>query len=200
MNNSEQSNHFKTGDLVIGTSDPGKSVYSPTGVRLLKEGIRLFGKNEDLETQQKQMEEIAYRNGGKSTKFETIGKKTKSKKTNITKADKVVFDNRAEDFPNFENSHEAAKPKQLESILFENDFGKIRAKVEHIVEHPQAFMLVFPDEDSMVFEPKVGEMLSLYVNQAFYATRVYYPGVTFDSPDSNRKFMILFKVPEENQE
>jgi len=50
-----------------------------------------------------------------------------------------------------------------------------------------------------LFEPKVGESLRLHTpsREVF---EVYYPGVTFDSPDSDKKFMILFKVPEENQE
>jgi hypothetical protein len=60
-------------------------------------------------------------------------------------------------------------------------------------------MLVFTDDDSMVFEPKIGETLVLHTPERYRAS-VYYPGVTFNSPDSDKKFMILFKVLEEEQE
>jgi hypothetical protein len=92
---------------------------------------------------------------------------------------------------------EEAAPVKLRTIQFENAFGKMKAKVEYVVEHETAFMLVFSDADSMVFEPKTGESLAFY---SIDNTRhdVYYPGVTFDSPDSGKKYMILFKLPEEN--
>jgi hypothetical protein len=87
----------------------------------------------------------------------------------------------------------------LHTLQFENEFGRIKSKVEHIVEHDQAYMLIFSDTDAMVFEPKVGESLLLHLPDKTQVN-VYYPGVTFDSPESSKKFMILFKLPEENQE
>ena len=94
---------------------------------------------------------------------------------------------------------QAKKEAPLQTVQFENSFGKIKAKVESLVEHDMAFMLIFRQEEDLVFEPKVGEHLSFYTPDK-YRYDVYYPGVTFDSPDSNRKFMILFKVPGEDQE
>jgi hypothetical protein len=92
------------------------------------------------------------------------------------------------------------EPERTYSVVqFENDFGKIKSKVENIIEHELAFMLVYSDEDAMVFEPKVGELLAIHTPDK-QRIEVYYPGVTFDSPDSTKKFMILFKVPAEDQE
>jgi hypothetical protein len=39
---------FKTGDLVIGSSDPGKSVYTATGARVNNSGVSIYGSPEDL--------------------------------------------------------------------------------------------------------------------------------------------------------
>ena len=87
----------------------------------------------------------------------------------------------------------------LHTVQFENDFGKIRAKVEQVIEHEHAFMLVFTDEDAVVFEPKTGESLVFHTDDRRVFS-VYYPGVTFNWPADDKKFMILFKLPEENQE
>ena len=102
----------------------------------------------------------------------------------------------------FDDEHKTSAPpveEKLQMIQFENDFGKMKAKVVHVIEQELAFMLIFKDEESMVFEPKVGESLVLHTPNK-RRVDVYYPGVTFDSPDDGKKFMILFKLPEEEQE
>lgn len=197
----QNQNHFKPGDLVIGSSDPGKSVYSSTGVKLDQHGVSIIGNESDIKAQQKQFEDSAIRGGGKliksSATVNTHGSKRKNsrKSTDAPRTAPISYSSlNAEVEDNF-------KPViNLETVIFENAFGKIKAKVSYVVDHPQAIMLIFADEDSIVFEPKVGEMLMLYRDNAFHPEQVYYPGVTFNSPDSSRKFMILFKVPEENQD
>jgi hypothetical protein len=183
---------FQVGDLVVGSSDPSKSVYSATGSKLIDNGVAIYGDSSDIESAQKELSEALQRNGGKiiQTSTHRSGKPAKKNKSQKIKA-----------------SLEPVQPPYIlpkeptavtyKTVQFENAFGKMKAKVEHVVEHDAAFMLVFSDADSVIFEPKAGESLIFYSIDS-YSYNVYYPGVTFDSPDSSKKYMILFKVPEEN--
>lgn len=191
---------FKIGDIVVGSADPNKSVYSATGSKLLHNGVSIYGNEEDIEAVQKELHESIRRNGGKQLQ-ETLNSKTSRKGLNKKQAAKKSAQKTAAQtiYSHTELDYSPQEPviPRLYVIQFENAFGKMKAKVEHIVEHDTAFMLIFRDADDMVFEPKTGETLSFYsYNGAHYD--VYYPGVTFDSPDSSKKYMILFKVPEEN--
>lgn len=196
------SSMFKIGDLVIGSSDPGKSVYSSTGAKINNAGSSIYGSEADLEVHQKEITESIIRNGGK--KVHTSNNKP-TKKKEIKKNKNISWPRHSpEILSNAEYSYlqenplSSPEPNPI-TIQFENAFGKMKAKVENIVEHEQAFMLIFKTEDDVVFEPKIGETLALYDQ---YKTKhdVYYPGVTFDWPASSKKIMILFKVPTENQE
>ena len=86
-------------------------------------------------------------------------------------------------------------PVKLETVIFENEFGKMRAKVENILDHPQAMLLIFSSDDDVVFEPKIGETLTIYRNKT--PQTVYYPGVIFDWTDNIKRAMILFKKEDE---
>ena len=187
---------FKTGDIVVGSRDPSKSVYSVTGARIIKDGVSLYGTDSELADQQKELLSSITRNGGKMLNNSTGNKTVKVKKKNLTsnKQSAVVYER-------IEKPYEISKHEEVKqyTVQFENDFGRMKARVEQMIEHPQAYMLVFKDEDAVVFEPKVGETLLFHTTNREQVS-VYYPGVTFDSPDSSKKFMILFKVPEENQE
>lgn len=187
---------FKTGDIVVGSRDPSKSVYSVTGARIIKDGVSLYGTDSELADQQKELLSSITRNGGKMLNNSTGNKTVKVKKKNLTsnKQSAVVYER-------IEKPYETSKHEEVKqyTVQFENDFGRMKARVEQMIEHPQAYMLVFKDEDAVVFEPKVGETLLFHTTNREQVS-VYYPGVTFDSPDSSKKFMILFKVPEENQE
>lgn len=195
---------FKTGDLVIGSSDPSKSVYSATGQKIASEGVSVYGSESALKEQRTEFVTSVMRNGGVPLKNSTtqLGKAAKKKaKTKPVQNSKITI----EEYLNIDEEDYTAETKKttevrLETVQFENSFGKIKAKVEHIVEHEQAFMLVFTDEDAVVFEPKMGETLLLHTPSRYGVSSVYYPGVTFNSPDSSKKLMILFKVQEEEQE
>lgn len=193
---------FKTGDLVIGSSDPGKSVYSASGAKINSAGSSIYGSDADLEAHQKEITDSIIRNGGK--KIQTPGNKS-AKKKEIKKNKNTSWPQyRPEILSNLDHSYQqeslSAPPTPSSIVIqFENAFGKMKAKVESIVEHEQAFMLIFKTEDDVVFEPKIGETLALY-DQYKNKYDVYYPGVTFDWPASSKKIMILFKVPTENQE
>jgi hypothetical protein len=196
---------FKIGDIVIGSSDPSKSVYSSTGAKVIQDGVSIYGNTGDLQEKQKELVTSITRNGGKIMQTSQI-KKVKKKTGGKNTAGNQVFST-SNSFSSFsqlaeETIEETPLPVQvkLQTIQFENDFGKMKAKVEHVVEHDQAFMLVFSDDDSVVFEPKVGETLKLHIRSQHETFDVYYPGVTFNSPESTKKLMILFKVPAENQE
>ena len=201
----KDSGYFKTGDLVIGSSDPNKSVYSATGSRIMADGVAIYGDNNDLSAQAEEITLSAMRSGG------TIMTQSKNKKSTKKSSTKTVkFQPSFDTGSLYENNsvfHAAPEPAAhvdepkviLRTVQFENDFGKIRAKAEQVIEHEHAFLLVFSDEDSMVFEPKTGESLAFHTDDRRVFS-VYYPGVTFDWPASDKKFMILFKLPEENQE
>jgi hypothetical protein len=194
MTNQQDNSIYRTGDLVIGSSDPGKSVYSPTGEKLIEAGVSIFGSPEDLEGYYKDIVRSATMSGGKKIPLQQAGpiKKTKKAKNSSRTSE---F---SQSWTNFQEPPAPAPIMKLKTIQFENSFGKIKAKVEHVLNHDQAYMLIFSDEDSVVFEPKVGEQLVLHTEHG--AESVYYPGVTFDSPQDTKKLMILFKVPAEDQE
>lgn len=198
----QDSGIFKTGDIVIGSSDPGKSVYSASGSKILAHGVSIYGNAEELEAQGAELTSSALRSGGKllSTNPKTqtkTGKKTSAKKTQARVEARPPMYLEPTQIQSYQVSQEVEEPQY--SIQFENAFGKMKAKVEHLVQHELAYLLIFKDEDSVVFEPKVGETLVLHTPSR-ERVEVYYPGVTFDSPVNGKKFMILFKVPEENQE
>ena len=198
MTNQQDTSIYRTGDLVIGSSDPGKSVYSSTGAKLIDSGVSIYGNEGDLQEQYKDIVRSATMSGGK--KIAVAGSKTRSKpKTKKSRSSADI--SQPFDWSNITSAEPLEPPPtpiKLKSVQFENDFGKIKAKVEHVVDHPQAYLLIFSDEDSVVFEPRVGELLILHTEDSSEA--VYYPGVTFNSPENTKKLMILFKVPEENQE
>jgi hypothetical protein len=201
MTNQQDTSIYRTGDLVIGSSDPGKSVYSSSGSKLIDSGVTIYGSSDALQEQYKDIVRSATMSGGKkiavsSPKGSSVKPKTKTKKSRSLSDISQPFDWTQVEAT--EPAPAADPPLKLKSVQFENDFGKIKAKVEHVVEHSQAYLLIFSDEDSVVFEPKVGELLILHTENL--SETVYYPGVTFNSPENTKKFMILFKVPEENQE
>lgn len=206
MKNNNNNSGFKTGDLVIGSSDPSKSVYSATGAKVISDGVFIYGDERNIASQQREITKILTRNGGTPLKgVEENSKKKKIKKTQ-SKASDGAFQRHNDSYSSYtkiieEHPSVAFFANEIEefSVQFENDFGKMRAKVESVIEHDMAFMLTFKDEEAMVFEPKVGESLFFYTrDKSKY--QVYYPGVTFNSPEADKRFMILFKVPEENQE
>ena len=202
MNNND-AGIYRTGDLVIGSGDPGKSVYSATGAKLISDGVAIYGNERDLKAQTEELTRAAIRNGGvvvpTTTQQTSKAKKASKKRTQYSDTKNIVMGHPMFQLDEEDKSFTPTVEEKLQVVQFENAFGKMKAKVIHVIEQELAFMLIFKDEDSMVFEPKVGETLVLHTpnKQRF---DVYYPGVTFDSPDNSRKFMILFKLPEEEQE
>lgn len=193
---------FKTGDLVIGSTDPGKSVYSATGSKIINDGVSIYGNPHALEEQTKEITMSAMRSGGKPmtiNKTKKGGKKSVKSSATVNRNPQIMPSPFVDPFSfnQYEDSRPVEQEVLLHSVQFENDFGKIRAKVEQVIEHEQAFMLVFTDEDAVVFEPKIGETLTFHKDDR-KAFEVYYPGVTFNWPVDNKKFMILFKLPSED--
>lgn len=193
---------FQPGDIVIGTPDPNKSVYSATGEKLIKDGVSIYGDSRTLETQSRELIQSVLRSGGKPLNASsavqgksTTRKMTKNKSNSFANGSSAGYPT----YPMAVTEEVKAPPVKLISVQFENDFGKMKAKVIDLIEHDLAFMLVFENEDSVVFEPKVGELLALHTADK-RRHEVYYPGVTFDSSTNTNKFMILFKVPAEEQE
>lgn len=202
MNNNETYPSFGIGDVVIGNPDPTKSVYSTTGRKLDSAGVTIYGDNKSIQKRQKEIIESVTRNGGKLIKEATTKKmpsKTKKPFNKKIKTTSTENDNFVENFK-YHETFEAEEMQMPElTVQFENDFGKIKAKVIDLIDHEQAYMLVFKNDDAMVFEPKVGESLKFHTpNQK--NIDVYYPGVTFNWPENGKKSMILFKVPSIEQE
>jgi hypothetical protein len=191
---------YRPGDIVIGSSDPAKSVYSATGTKIMQEGVSVYGSEKELMERHKDIAQLAARSGGTILKLtEQPNKKQNKRKQIKSTVKKPVHEHMYESFINFNNTEqpqEALTPASF-VLKFENAFGKIKAKVEDLIQHELAFMLVFTNEDAVVFEPKVGETLILHTPDR-QQHEVYYPGVTFDAPDSVKKLMILFRVPSEN--
>ncbi len=192
--------NLKTGDLVIGTRDPSKSVYSAEGRKLVDGGVAIVGDEADIEQLQEQIKKAAKQSGqqiGESGKLQKKkGRKTKKINSYIPVDVEPTYKISTNENIEFveESVIEKVKPTQ---VYFENAFGKIRSAVEKVIEHDLAFMLLFSSEDEIVFEPKVSETLDFTYNKVSYS--VYYPGVIFDWTDGVKKAMILFKVPKENE-
>jgi hypothetical protein len=195
---------LNAGDLVIGTSDPSKGVYSAEG-KLIREGVEIVGSEEELEDLKTKMTRAALNTGGKIVKTSS-SKGKKGKKPVKYKSDKAKVDSiktqQSQSVDSYENPWDTYQPVKdeepaLETISFENDFGKIKSKVENVIEQDLAFMLVFSNEDEVVFEPKVGETLKFFRNRQSHL--VYYPGVIFDWTDGVKKVMILFKAIDQDE-
>jgi hypothetical protein len=201
MSNNQDNISFNIGDVIVGSADPSKSVYSATGSKLIPNGVRVHGDEEVVKTRQKEFFKMAQNHGGvllnSSSAKPTVnnGKFKKSKKVQA----KPIVPHYMED--EFEEVQEEVSPKPAPknyiTVQFENSFGKMKAKVLHVIEHEQAYLLIFENEDAVVFEPKTGETLIFHTPHQKNQT-VYYPGVTFNSPQGSEKFMILFKSIEEN--
>jgi hypothetical protein len=193
--------NLKTGDLVIGTRDPSKSVYSAEGKKLVDSGVAIVGDEADIEQLQEQIKKVAKQSGQQIVEEKKTRKKAVKKTSKVNKYIPI-----AKESPNYlhdlsepviENTYVIEEKPKLQQVYFENAFGKIRSSVENVIEHDLAFMLLFSSEDEIVFEPKTSETLDFTYNKVNYS--VYYPGVIFDWTDGIKKAMILFKVPKENE-
>jgi hypothetical protein len=194
----QNDNTFRPGDIVIGSSDPNKSVYSSTGAKVIDDGVVVYGDSTTLNEYRKAIVTSAARGGGKPvTAQKPVNKKLAKKKTTKMASNNVLdVESYMQSFQ--EQQQVQIYEKQPITVQFENAFGRIKAHLEDLIEHEQAFMLVFKNEDSVLFEPKVGESLTLHTSLSGMNT-VYYPGVTFDWPNSSKKLMILFKVPADQE-
>lgn len=200
------SSAYRLGDIIVGSSDPNKSIYSATGQKIVQDGVEVYGNPKDIKKISEELTRSMMRHGG-----ELIPQKQeKTKKTVSRKGIKKKSNSSFSGMMSRSNLNDASyepeytepvkeSPVVLETVQFENSFGNIKAKVEHLVESELAFMLIFTDEDAMVFEPRIGETLVLRKPNR-QKQEVYYPGVTFDMPETSKKLMILFKVPETTEE
>ena len=193
--------NLRTGDLVIGTRDPSKSVYSAEGKRLVDGGVAVVGDEEDIAQLQEQIKKAAKQSGQQIMEDKKARKKAVKKSNKVNKYIPITKES-ANYLPDMsevvvENTYIVDEKPKPQQVYFENAFGKIRAAVEQVIEHDLAYMLLFSSEDEIVFEPKVSETLDFTYNKVSYS--VYYPGVIFDWTDGVKKAMILFKVPKENE-
>jgi hypothetical protein len=188
--------HIKTGDLVIGNTDPAKAVFSANGKKLT-EGVFSVGSDSSIDEIKNSMIRNATNAGAKTTivKKNKIRKQTKNiqvKPSSAPKAYREVFED-----VQYNQQQKTAEPEyslKSQSVIFENSFGRMRVNVENILEHDFAFLLVFSDSSGLIFEPKIGETLKF--STGMLSSEVYYPGVIFDWPDGVKKAMLLFKQTE----
>jgi hypothetical protein len=202
----QEDTNFRPGDIVVGNNDSTKSVYSSTGSRLT-DGVKVAGKAEDIAAKQNKILNDVRMSGGEplvsptQQKNKKVKGKVKTKSYQSSENENSPFWGNHEDisfpaaYPASTESVSQEPPVKLETIIFENEFGKMRAKVESILDHPQAMLLIFSSDDDVVFEPKIGETLTVYRNKI--PQSVYYPGVIFDWTDNIKRAMILFKKEDE---
>jgi hypothetical protein len=192
--------NLKVGDLVVGNSDPSKSVYTSTGAKIT-DGVHLAGDHEAVVAMRNRIIKEAQAMGGEvvSPPQGVKGKikKQKVKKKEYTNTGEIPLWPITQEINSVVEEQPSPVQTTLETVIFENDFGKIRAKVETVIDHEQAMMLIFSSDDEVVFEPKVGETLKFYRNKI--PQLVYYPGVIFEWTDGVKRAMILFKKEEENE-
>ena len=193
------------GDVVIGSSDPSKSIFTSMGKRLEPSLVRVIGTDEQINAQAQAMLRNAMSGGGRPMPAPVGGKKRKGK---AAEKQGLQYLQVVEPAPWMAQAAGQAleaeynvpvKPVQQLTVQFENNFGRMKAKIEEMLEHDMAFLLTFTNEDAMVFEPSTGDKLWFYTPDRD-KHRVYYPGVTFDSLSSTKKYMILFKCTDEEEE
>ena len=116
---------FKPGDIVIGSTDPSKSVYSATGAKLVENSFSLYGTEDQLEQMEKELITSVTRNGGKKigTLSSTEKKKTKKiKKPQAATNTSFIVYNEPEDISDFAQK-DVSKEEVYTTVQFENDFG-----------------------------------------------------------------------------
>lgn len=84
-------------------------------------------------------------------------------------------------------------PQNRFVIVFVSALGRIKVKVLAILDEPGSIILVFKDEDEVIFEPKVGEELKLEFSGKLES--VMYPGYLHTWTDGVTKLMVLAKHP-----
>jgi hypothetical protein len=183
--------NIKTGDLIVGNRDPQKPVFSQNGTRLT-DGVFSAGSENDLAELQESVLSNAVRAGGKVMNISKTGvKKIKNKKTQTKSS---VYAAPTTEELEYRVTIPVHEIEHIESVVFENSFGRMRVTLEHVLEQDLAFLLVFKNASQVIFEPKIGETLDFSHNQNTF--KVYYPGVIFDWTDGVKKGMILFKIPD----
>lgn len=81
-------------------------------------------------------------------------------------------------------------------VYLHNKLGKIKMKVEAVLENDMAYCLVFAHEDDVIITPNAGETLT-FIDEHGDGHSVYYANTTFNWTDGCKQLMILFKRDEE---
>ncbi|MEI6702597.1 MAG: hypothetical protein WCL71_03555 [Deltaproteobacteria bacterium] len=184
---------FQAGDLVIGNPDPSVAAYAQSGAKIDPNAAYIHGDPDKVAKRQEAITRSGLAMGGKVLRAANQAPTPKKGKKRAT-ASSYPQESVLPTAPYREEPY--VPPVQLKTVQFENSFGRMKAKVEDFAESDLAYMLVFSDEDALVFEPNVGETLTLHTPDRERVS-VYYPGVTFSSLNPPKRYMILFKSVEE---
>lgn len=77
-------------------------------------------------------------------------------------------------------------------VYLHNKLGKIKLKVDAVLDSEMAYCLVFRSEDDVIFTPNAGETLQ-FTDIRGDTSSVYYADTLFNWIDGTKKLMILFK-------
>ena len=200
--------HYKPGDMVVGSPVHNTPVFAADGRKLVDNPYQIAGDPDSLNKTAEDILRMSLAIGAslpdKPTKEQTV-KKVKKGKIKPTSVEPQVKSS-SFNLPFFTPYETVEQPVKRDvsvehkTIFFQNDFGKIKMKVEEVVEHDLGFALIFSNEDDIVFEPKAGETL-LFLDPSKHAHKVLYTGITFTWHNGEWCVMILVKaeLPNDNE-
>lgn len=81
-------------------------------------------------------------------------------------------------------------------VVFQTPYGNIRVTVECVLEEDTGICLIFSDLDSVSFTPKLGDPITMVVENGDPFS-VFYTGFLFTLPKTTKQLMILAKIPNE---
>jgi hypothetical protein len=181
---------LKPGDVVVGS-------YSDNGARIRPASTP--DTEEEVERRRIAFAQSAAISGGK---IYNAGQKVKKKKTTTAKKRTVVqTDDDVAPLTPYETNKELETEKieniakSAKVVYLHNQMGRIKMKVEDVLDSEMAYCLVFSNEDAVIFTPNAGETLN-FIDQYGNSHEVYYANTTFSWTDNTKQLMILFKRDE----
>jgi len=82
------------------------------------------------------------------------------------------------------------------NVVFSIPSGKIKSSVDAVLEDQQAIMLVYPNEDSISYEPETGSKFTL-ITPDKREHRVMALGLKFEWYNSRQQILVFMKLIEE---
>lgn len=202
--------YLNKGDFVVGS-------YNNMGTQIKPGG--LMGDPTELnEFQHLVLESAARTKGAEAAPIPQVQPSTKKKKTRLKKQPAVDInppplitlqqledEETSAEKTELENNIILAAAKEIveaklkDVVIHIDGFGKLKMKVEDVLESDMAYAFVFAKEEDIIFTPQAGQTLNITLPDGEMIL-AYYPDTLFTWIDNKKKIMVLFKQPSEEAE